>query len=310
MALSISTQLILEAAKRRGWQSELLKEAHNFYRLTDLQGHKYYVRNVTSHKTSGVGVYIAQHKDTQYMVIEANQLARLVPTEKVVDVASAQQFMQQHGQVVIKPTDQSHGDGVTVNITTSEQLQAAIALASSLSSSVIIQKQIIGDDYRLLFIGGKLAAAAIREPASVIGDGEHTIRELVELENQNPDRGPGYQKRKTFIDIKSAEIFLQADMNRVPTAGEKTQVVGTANIGKGGVSIDVTDTIDPELVAEAERLVSHLAIGMAGVDYIVTPEGEAYFIEINTAPSLGLHEYPSVGRARQTAEAFLDWLAD
>lgn len=309
MALSISTQLVIDAATHRGWHVEMLNEVRNFYRLTDIAGHKYYVRNVTNRKTNGISVFMAQHKDIQYSIIEANQLARLVPTEQVEDETQAQRFLHEYQQVVVKPTDQSHGNGVTVNITTAEQLKAAIKLASSLSSKVIIQKQIVGDDHRLLFIDYKLAAAAIRDPASVIGDGTHTVRELIAIENENPDRGQGYQKRKTLIDFESAEVFLESDIERVPKSGEKVQVIGTANIGKGGVSIDVTDTVSKALISEAEHLVRHLEIGMAGVDYIITPEGEAYFIEINTSPSLGLHEYPAVGRARQTPEAFLDWLA-
>jgi cyanophycin synthetase len=309
MSFSISPQLVLAAAGRLGWQSEILDEARSFYRLTDPKGKEYYVRNITTRKTSGIGAYIAGQKDIQYSIIGDNKLGLLVPTEEVTDEAQAQRFLDEYKQVVVKPTNQSHGNGVTVNITTNEQLQTAIAFAKSLSSKVIIQKQIIGDDHRLLMIDYKLAAAAIREPASVIGDGEHTTRQLIALENENPERGPGYQKRKTFIDVISAETFLESDIDRVPAAGKKVQVVGTANIGQGGVSIDVTDTVSQELVSEAARLVQYLEVGLAGVDYIVTPEGEAYFIEINASPSLGLHEYPVVGQPRHTPEAFLDWLA-
>jgi len=94
----------------------------------------------------------------------------------------------------------------------------------------------------------------------------------------------------------------------VPADGQRTQVVGVANIGKGGASVDVTDNLSPELLGEAQRVVDHFRLGICGVDYIVDAHGRHYLIEINTMPSLGLHEYPVRGEARRTPDIFLDWL--
>ena len=309
MALSITPRLILAAAQRRGWQTTVLDEATALFQITLPDGRTYYIRNIMSHYGPGVNNLITQRKDIFYKL--ADKLGAQMPqTEVVTSLAQAEAFLDRYKKIVVKPADQSHGDGITVNITAKPQLKTALAHATKLSAVVLVQEQITGDDYRLLFIGGKLAAAAIREPASIIGDGQHTLAELMTTENYNTLRGEGYDKTMTNIDVEAANTYLGDDLHTVPAAGQRIQVVGTANIGKGGVAIDVTDAVDPKLAAAAQKIVDHFRLGLAGVDYLVTPEGQAYLIEVNTVPSLGLHEYPALGQARHTPDIFLDWLTN
>lgn len=309
MTKSISTQIVEIAARRRGWQMEPIELEKAVYRITTDLGETYYLRGLKSHKTGIVGGYLANRKDLIQGIIEKYQLAHQPATFVTKDMSEAQEFLNRHKQIVVKPLDQAHGDGITVNVTDDQELMAAVKIAQSFGNEpVLIQQQVVGEDCRLLLIDGELAAAAVRKPAYVVGDGVQTIRQLVASENEDPRRGEGYEKGLTKIDIVSAENYLKEGMDSVPLKGQEVQVVGTANIGKGGESIDITDTVAPELVAEAQKIAQHFRLGLCGIDYIVQPNGKAYFIEINTAPSLGLHEFPAQGEPRGTGEIFLDWL--
>ncbi|MDB5166326.1 MAG: Cyanophycin synthase [Candidatus Saccharibacteria bacterium] len=300
----------MAAALTRGWEVEETDPRHSFYTLKHSDGNRqWHIRNITSVKTSALSTIIADRKDLFFELCEPLDFP-LPPTVLLEKSMSLDEdFLNAHGTVVVKPTNQAHGKGVSVGITSQTHLDTAVQFARSFSSRVMIQKHITGNDYRLLFVDNKLAAAAIRRPAFVIGDGERTIRELIEVENASQNRSKGYQATLTEIDTDAAERFLGKVMSSVPAYGEEVQAVGTANIGRGGVAIDVTDTIDPEIVAIGQGLVDHFGMGLCGVDIIIDEEGRPYVIEINTGPSLGLHEFPFEGKARDTPNAYLDWLA-
>lgn len=309
MSISITPTLIMAAAEKRGWKARIISERFALYRLDTPEGDYYYIRNITSNKNSAVNAIISSKKEVLYSIIAALDVP--VPATEMHDgnIAHAAQFLAKHGRIVVKPTDQSHGNGVTTDITTTEQLEAALSFAGRYGKDIILQQHIIGDDYRLLYIDGVLAAAAIREPASVVGDGHSTIAELIELENNSPRRGEGYNNLLTRINTEAAERYLGAAIHDVPAANQKVLVVGIANIGKGGVSIDATDTVDPAMVETGKRVIDHFDMGLCGVDFIQAADGKFYFIEMNAGPSLGLHENPYRGKARNTPDKFLDWLA-
>ena len=309
MELSITPRLLIAAAEKRGWKTRIIDSKIGLIYLELPDGRHYYLRGISSILTSAVNVYIGDQKHILSALVQ--ELGIVVPPsirchEFCADVVG---FLEQYGTVVVKPINASHGNGVSVGITTPAQLKSAIQYAHQFSKSILIQQHITGDDYRVLLMGGELAAAAIREPAFVVGDGKHTIAELIQLENNGPNRGEGYGSIATQIDVEAAQRYVgQEKLQNIPAPGQKTRVVGTANIGKGGVAIDVTDTIAPGMVATARRIVEHFGIKLCGVDFIVDSNGTPYLIEINSAPSLGLHEYPYEGKPRHTADRFLDVL--
>lgn len=309
MAITITPRLIIEAAERRGWTCRIISEEQTFYRLDTPEGKYFYLRNITSKKSTAVDAIISTRKELLYELIAELNVPVPATISYVGDMDPASDFLATHGRVVVKPTDQSHGDGITTNITNPAELELALNYASEYSTSIQIQQHIDGDDHRLLFIGGTLAAAAVRVPASVTGDGKQSVLELITQENSSPKRGQGYQNVMTRIDMEAAQRYLGTGIKRIPDQDEVVQVVGVANIGKGGVSVDVTDTVDPAMVEAASKVVDHFGIGLCGVDFLRTSDGKFYLIEINAVPSLGLHEYPSVGEKQNTPDKFLDWLA-
>jgi len=308
MALSITPKLIIAAAKKRGWNVTIISETYSLYRIDVLGGDFYYVKNIICHKSSTVNDIIAKKKDLFHDLLDTID----VPTPDTMlykgDLQVAHAFLKKHTSIVVKPTDQAHGKGITIDLTTPRHLEEALDYAAGFGKKFLLQQQVTGDDYRLLFIGGEFVAAAIRKPAYVVGDGTHTVGELIGIENDSDRRGDGYQEKLTSIDAAGAERYMGAKLDDVPAKNEEVRVIGMANIGRGGVCLDVTDTVNPELVRIAQKVVDHFQIGLCGIDFIVSESGKPYVIEINTRPSLGLHEAPFSGKPRQTQEKFLDWL--
>ena len=307
MAVSITSQLIMEAARKRGWRAELYHDGAGLYTVTLPDGREFFLKAMRSYKSGMVNDFIANNKSLAQSVV-SDMGVRTPDTLSYISDESSRAFLTRHGNIVVKPLDSSHGLGVTVAIDTVGKMQVAIAKAKKYSSTVLLQQHIEGDDYRVLIIDKQLAAAVIRKPAFVAGDGTRTIWQRRALENSSGKRGSGYQKPLSLIDIQAAREYLGSDLKAVPANGKEVRVMGVANIGRGGVSEDVTETLDSGLKEDAIRLTGQLRLSVCGVDFIKAQDGTHYFIEMNTRPSLGLHEYPYKGHSRGTPDKFLDWL--
>ncbi|HEX7963345.1 MAG TPA: hypothetical protein VF466_02020 [Candidatus Saccharimonadales bacterium] len=305
--LPVTIALIIAEFDKRGVHWELTDSGSPslFMQFADPTGRVRYLRASLSDTSSAIGLQIADDKLMSAAV--AKRLGLRTPETVVYQsFDKAADFARRYGQVVVKPLDSAHGNGVTVGVT-AESLEAAIANARQFSKTVVLQQQVGGRDVRLLFIGGKLAAAAQRTPASVTGDGTHTVQELITETNASPDRGEKYQKKYNRIPEKAAQLFLGDKFTSVPAAGETVQVVGTANGGTGGTAADSTDTVASDLVDAGRKLVNELRLGVCGVDFIASESG-AYFIELNTAPGFRMHHYPHEGQPRNVAAQFVDFV--
>lgn len=309
--LKITTQLITQEIAKRGWKFEIIDERKTFYRFWDDKNKEYLLRSNTSAKTSAVAYLYANNKSATNFL--ATDVGVAIPQTHVCDsLEQAKEFLEKHKTVVVKPIDSAHGNGVTVGIQDEIFLQDAIKYAKQYSQNIILQEFVAGDDYRLLFIGGKFVAAAIREPASVVGNGIDTIEELILKENKNPDRGVNYQTKLNIIDLASAKRFLGDKVKDVLNKDEKIFVVGTANVGKGGLSIDVTDTVEPKMLELGRQIIEKVGLGLCGIDFIYAAKQSDHtppkLIELNASPTFGLHHFPAVGQSRNVTKSFIDWL--
>ena len=265
--------------------------------------------------TSAIAEAIAQDKDLTKMLLDAAGVP--VPQGQVVSreedawtVANKIGF-----PVVLKPRDGNQGKGVAVNIETREQLNAAFAVASTISSDVIVEQYIPGHDFRMLVIGNQLIAAARRDPPQVIGDGTHTIRQLVDQVNTDPLRGDGHATPLTkirFDDIALATLSTQhMTAESIPEKGKRVLLRNNANLSTGGSATDVTDEVHPELAARMVTAAQMVGLDIAGVDLVaetvIKPmeEQRAGIVEINAAPGLRMHLSPSFGKARPVGEAIV-----
>jgi cyanophycin synthetase len=173
--------------------------------------------------------------------------------------------------IVLKPVAGRKGEQVYANLLNPQELRAALTRVSG-GRRFLLQSFFPGDDHRILIVGGKLVAATRRIPASVTGDGKSTVTQLVEKENRDPRRGPGFSNLMNFIVLDhEADRMLRSlahTRDSVPAAGERVRLRSISNISSGGTALDVTDIIHPDNVQVAVRAAKVLELSVAGVDFM------------------------------------------
>ena len=268
--------------------------------------------------TGAIAETIAQDKELTKKLLDAAGVP--VPLGRTVtDPIDAWAAAQEIGlPVVIKPKDGNQGKGVTVNITTREQIVAGFHSASEFRDDILVERYLPGHDYRLLVIGDKLVAAARREPPIVVGDGVHTVRQLVDQVNLDPRRGNGHSTSLTkirFDDIALGSLAKQGmNAESVPARGQRVVLRNNANLSTGGTATDVTDDVHPEVAARAIAAAHMVGLDICGVDLVCDSvlkpieEQNGGIVEVNAAPGLRMHLSPSFGKGRDVGEAIIDTL--
>lgn len=220
--------------------------------------------------------------------------------------------------VVIKPLNGNQGKGVTVGINDDETALWAYEIASRINKSVLVEKYIEGQDYRVLVLNKKVIAVSLRMPPRVIGDGEHNVLQLIKRENENPLRGYGHEKPLTKISVDEITVnYLKSKgitLDYVPKKDEKITLRFNANLSTGGVARDCTDIIHPDNIEIITRAAEAIGLDIAGVDIctrdISKPirETGGAIIEVNAAPGIRMHMHPTYGRPRNAAGHIVDYL--
>ncbi len=269
-------------------------------------------------RSSAIAEDIAKDKDLTKMLLEAAGVP--VPTGRpVTDAETGWQVAETIGlPVVVKPRDGNQGKGVTVNIASREQFMSAFIAAQEYSTEVLVERFIPGHDHRLLVVGKSLVAAARREPPHVIGDGVHSVRELVEQVNSDPRRGEGHATLLTkirFDDIALTQLAAQGlTADAVPAKGVRVLLRNNANLSTGGTATDVTDEVHPEVAARAVEAAQMVGLDICGVDVVCETvmkpleEQGGGIVEANAAPGLRMHLAPSFGKPRPVGEAIVSTL--
>ena len=317
-AFGPSTLAILEEAISRDIPYIRLNSA-SFVQLG--QGvHAQRIRATMTSKTSALAVDIAGDKDLTAKLLGSAGLP--VPKQDVVRTeAGAVQVAREIGHpVVVKPLDGNHGRGVGLNLMDDDAVRAAFALAKAESRGgyVVVESFITGRDYRCLIVGGRMQAIAERVPAHVIGDGEHTIEELVAITNSDPRRGVGHEKVLTKIKVDEAAIERVRDqgfeLDSVPDRGIMVKLALTGNMSTGGISIDRTFDAHPDNVEIAEEAARLVGLDVAGIDFIAPDiaspvrETGGAICEVNAAPGFRMHTHPTIGEPQFIAKPVVDLL--
>lgn len=231
-------------------------------------------------------------------------------TRQLTQRSELREFIKHYGTVVIKPRKGAHGHGVSTNITSKADLLTPIRLAKEFSSRVLMQQQVAGADIRLLVIGDEIISALERRPAAVSGDAIHTVRELVEIENERPQRGQLGIDTLVAISLPAVKQFLtDSQLQRIPARDEIVRVVGPSNQSMGGTVHDVIESIPSSLRDATLRITRHLQMPIAGVDCIMTPNGY-YFLEINASPGIAIHDDPALGILSGCFKTYMQLLHD
>jgi cyanophycin synthetase len=268
--------------------------------------------------TSAIAEAIAQDKELSKRLLHAAGVP--VPRGRAVrDADDAWKAAQEVGlPVVVKPLDGNQGKGVTVNILNEAHLRAAYAVATEFRDTVLVERYLPGNDFRLLVVGDKLVAAARRDPPKVVGDGVHTVAQLVDLVNADPRRGDGHATSLTkirFDDIARGCLRSQGfEADAVPQKGQRVNLRNNANLSTGGSATDVTDDVHPDVAARAVTAAHMVGLHICGVDLvcdsILRPieEQGGGVVEVNAAPGLRMHLSPSFGKGRPVGEAIMSSL--
>lgn len=274
-------------------------------------------KSTYTHLTPSYGYFTADNKVLTYNLLKANN----VPTPKTFEVSKdniSPDIKLKLREYVVKPVSMNHGDGVSVGIKSKAELIKAInyALKVSNSQSAIVQEKVEGKEYRFLVLDGKVIAVAGREPASITGDGVNTVEQMIVIKNKDPDRGEGHASKLTKIKIEDVKKYKgQKFMDYIPNEGEKVILLDTTNLSKGGEATDYTDIAADSLKEIAINAARSCSLGLAGVDIITdnisNPSHKgSYVIELNVAPGLRMHHFPSSGKSRDVASIIITKLEE
>jgi cyanophycin synthetase len=314
--LGPSTAAIVEEARRRGIPVRRLNN-HSLVQL-GLGKNLRRIQATMTDFTSAIGVEIAQDKDDTKRVL--GNIGLPVPKGDVATtLEGAIEIADEIGfPVILKPLDASHGRGISGRLDSEEDVTRAWPNARALGRRVVIETFAEGSDHRVLVVNGKVVACAERVAAHVTGDGTRTVRQLIELANQDPRRGFGHTRTLTRIPLDALTEAFLADHGRtldsVPAAGEQVFLRGTANLSTGGTSIDRTEEMHPDNVTACEMAANAVGLDIAGID-VITPdvsvpfrENGAVIIEVNAAPGIRMHTHPTEGTPRNVGAPIIDML--
>jgi cyanophycin synthetase len=313
LRLGPSTRSIVDAAKARGIPTRRLNDGN----LVQL-GYGKKQRRIWAAETDRTGAIaeeIAQDKDLTRMLLRTVG----VPVPEGRPVASAEDAWvaaQEIGTpVVVKPQFGNQGKNVATFLTTKEQVVAAYHTASEGGYSVVCERFIAGADHRLLIVGERLVAASRREPAQVVGDGVHTVAELIDHANTDPRRGNDHAMPLSKIRLDPVAMGVLAEQglspSAVPPAGARVLIRRNGNLSTGGTAADVTDLVHPEVAARAIEAARTVGLDIAGVDVLATDitrpldEQGGAIVEVNAGPGLRMHIEPSSGQPRPVGEAII-----
>ncbi|MHC4750674.1 MAG: cyanophycin synthetase [Planctomycetota bacterium] len=314
--LGPSTASIVKEAERRGIPA---------LRLNDLSlvqlgyGSKQRrIQATMTDRTSALGVEIA---DEKFRTKELLRRAGIpIPEGAIVQsVEKAIQVAEKIGYpVAVKPEVGNHGKGITACVSDVDKLKIAFSSARKIFDSVIVEKNLTGFDFRVLVINGNLVAAALREPAYIVGDGTSTIRQLIDEVNRDPRRGVGHEKVLTVITIDDMTERLIAFrgflIDDILPVKEKLYLKSTANLSTGGTARDVTDDVHQDVWQMCERIARIVGLDCIGIDIVAPgldqplPTDSAGIVEVNAAPGFRMHLDPFEGSPRNVAKPFLEML--
>lgn len=227
-------------------------------------------------------------------------------------------FSDLQGPVVVKPCNGSQGKGVNINLLEEKQVRAAFRIAKNYSEEVVVEQSIVGRDYRLLVVNGQLVAASERKPAYLEGDGFHSVKELLEIVNQNPLRGEEHEKPLTKIKIDPIVLMILAKNNltldSIPGEGEIIYLRENGNLSTGGTPTDVLAKVHPFNVQLAVRAAGIVGLDVAGIDIVALDIAEPIngqngaVIEVNAAPGIRMHQPPLAQGEIDVAGAIIEGL--
>jgi cyanophycin synthetase len=282
--------------------------------------HQQRIQATITSETRHIAVEISCDKEDTHNLL--NDLGLPVPKQYMVySEREAVRGARRVGYpVVLKPLNANHGRGVSINLTTDDEVKTAFVVAreQGTSRAVLVESYITGFDHRMLVVNNELVAVAKRVPGHVVGNGKNSIEELIEIVNSDPRRGVGHEKVLTLLEIDDQAKRLMSNAGITPETildeGHVFYLRDTANLSTGGTAIDLTDTVHPDNREMAVRAVQAVGLDVGGVDFLTDDISQSYkdiggaIVEVNAAPGFRMHVAPSEGSPRDVSGKVIDML--
>ncbi|MEN8078107.1 bifunctional glutamate--cysteine ligase GshA/glutathione synthetase GshB [Clostridioides difficile] len=310
--LELSTQILMKESIKRGITVDIVDRSENFISLKKDDKIEYVKQATKTSKDTYVSVLIMENKTVTKKVL----------SEKGVKVPKGDEFNSLEDAkiksqnyinkpIVIKPKSTNFGIGINIfpegaNL---DDIIHAFEIAFKYDNTVLIEEFIKGKEYRFLVIDDEVVGILHRVPANVVGDGEKSIMELVDVKNQDPLRGKGYVTPLEKIRLEeNAELFLKQqgkNFEYIPKKDEIVYLRENSNISTGGDSVDYTDDIPQKFKDIAVNASKAAGAKICGVDMMLEDyrdENTNYaIIELNFNPAIHIHSYPYIGKERKIA---------
>jgi GNAT-family acetyltransferase (TIGR03103 family) len=301
--LNVYARIIVDEARRRGIGVDVIDAKAGYFTLS-LGGRSVTCRESLSELTTAVAMSRCDDKSVTRRVLAKAGLK--LPTQvDASDEASVAALLAEHGRVVVKPARGEQGRGISVDLREMAEVRRAIEMAERFCEQVLVEQMVTGQDLRVIVIDNKVVAGAIRRPAEIKGDGERSVRALIEKQSRRRERATQGESRIPLdAETERAVRLAGYGMDDVPGPGTPICVRKTANLHTGGTIHDVTDRLHPRLVEASVRAAQALSIPVVGLDLLVSDVSRPDYviIEANERPGLANHE------PQPTAERFVDLL--
>ena len=317
--LELSTQILMKEAIKRGIKVDLIDRSENFILLSN-NGKEEYIKQATKTSVDSYStVLVMENKLVTKTVLRKHNIR--VPQGKEFTsfeeaITSINEFIDK--PIVVKPKSTNFGLGISIFPSGSNEgdIIKALTIAFKNDNTVLVEEFISGKEYRFLVINNKVVGVLHRVPANVIGDGERTITQLVEIKNQDSLRGYHYRTPIEKLKLEeNAELFLKQknkNFNYVPKKDEVVYLRENSNISTGGDSIDSTEDMPEKFKNIAIEAAKAVGAKICGVDMMIedysNEESNYAIIELNFNPAIHIHSYPYKGKERKIAVEILELL--
>nr|WP_154984639.1 hypothetical protein [Paenibacillus xylanexedens] len=322
---NLQNRLILNKAREMGIGCELLVDGCEDFLKLSLEHKQIIINKTRTHRLPLIAGLLAKNKQACNLILHEQGMP--VPPHIVVEAMGeeAEVFLHQYGSIVVKPLDSSSSQGVTLDVRTVAELEAAIHLATQYGSSILLQQYVIGTDYRVLIINEQVAAVNQYRPVYVTGNGSSSVRERIEMLNRNriQDTEIGMYEAFPAIDLDNTHLLdtLRKQglaLNDVSPVDQEIELYDLRNSAAGKISEfyrDCTDDIHPDNARMMIQAARALQIDVAGIDVrckdirvpISTEQGG--ILEVNALPDLTHHVYPHGGTTRDVVRQYLEYLS-
>lgn len=320
-----SSRLVINEAEKRGiaWK---IHPGTQVVTLTYNGVSRSYYHQVPS-STTAIAKYISNQKKVTSNILQQAGLRvarsfRVMPKHDEQYLRSVFEILLK--PLVVKPNNGTWGLHITVGITTYEEYLAAIKLAAAYSNNnqsyAVVEEMFTGDEFRILLTQDRVIGVLKRVPAHVVGDGTHTIQQLITKKNREPIRNAqdfrkSHKKIRITDDVRQNLLKQNVTLETVPKNNSVIQLRNVSNVSQGGDAIDVTDSVHPSVTKLALKAIRAIpGLSFAGIDFMTKavdqPQTDQSYIilEINDSPGFDIHDYPYRGKNRHAAEAFLQLL--